>query len=389
MPHRPEHIAALPNRPTLGWSSFMPGDKVARPSVGDLPCRAYTTSGRAAIWAALEQLALPPGSFVLVPTYHCPTMVAPVILAGLTPVFFAIGSDGLPLLESIDLNTANKAQAMLVAHYFGFPKSLKSVQQWCQDRSISLIEDCAHSYFGYAGERPVGRWGDYATASLTKFFPISEAGLLASGRHDLKPLHLQSPSLRVQAKGVLDVLETSYQYGRLGGISHLLTPIFMLKHRRQRAPLPPNAGAAPFDNAMSASDMERIRHGPSAAAMAIHRALPYSRIIKRRRDNFSVLALSLANADGARLLENILPDGAAPYVAPLWVDGPTRADAVYQAMRSARLPVFRWDRIWPGTPAANYDAGPLWSRQVLQILCHQDLSADDMDHIAYTTLQLL
>jgi len=369
----------------------MPSYNISGPSIGDLPSRCYTSSGRAAICAALEQLALRPGTSVLVPTYHCPTMVAPLIRSGLKPVFFAIGNDGLPLLESIDPHAARNAQAMLVAHYFGFPKSLMSVQQWCRDRGIALIEDCAHSYFGYAGDRAVGRWGDYATASLTKFFPISEAGLLASSHHTLKPMHLRPPSLRTQAKGLLDVLETSYQYRQLGGVSHLLAPIFISKRRRREAQQSVATSAAPFNgnNAMSVSDMDRIKQRPSAVAMLIHRALAHSRIIKNRRSNFSILASSWQNLDGAHLLEGILPAAAAPYVAPLWIDGPTRADAVYQAMRSARLPVFRWDRIWPGTPTEKYDAGPAWSRQMLQVLCHQDLSSNDMHHIAKLTLEFL
>ena len=35
------------------------------------------------------------------------------------------------------------------------------VRAWCDAQSIALIEDCAHSFFGTAGNRPVGAWGDY------------------------------------------------------------------------------------------------------------------------------------------------------------------------------------------------------------------------------------
>jgi hypothetical protein len=73
-------------------------------------------------------------------------------------------------------------------------------------------------------------------------------------------------------------------------------------------------------------------------------------------------------------------------VFALWVDD---ADRVYQALREQELPVFRWDRVWPGTPVVEGDQGPLWSRHVLQLLCHQNLSAADVEHTARAILSLL
>ena len=61
---------ALPKAPVLGWDSFWPVGHGALPHVGDLPYRAYTSSGRAALHAALLQMSLPAGAGVLVPTYH-------------------------------------------------------------------------------------------------------------------------------------------------------------------------------------------------------------------------------------------------------------------------------------------------------------------------------
>jgi hypothetical protein len=58
-------------------------------------------------------------------------------------------------------------------------------------------------------------------------------------------------------------------------------------------------------------------------------------------------------------------------------------------MRAQGLPVFRWDRIWPGTPADPHDSGPRWSRQVLQLLCHQDLTAADIERSVQITHDML
>jgi hypothetical protein len=73
-----------------------------------------------------------------------------------------------------------------------------------------------------------------------------------------------------------------------------------------------------------------------------------------------------------------LPPQAVPYVFPVWFD---RADEVYAGLRAEGLPVFRWDRVWPGTPRLEGDHGLAWSHQVLQFLCHQDLNAVDIRYI--------
>lgn len=384
---------ALPKAPVLGWRSLRRHDAPVLPNVSQLQHQAYTTSGRAALLAALRQLTLPAGSGVLVPTYHCPTMVAPVLQAGLVPVYFPVGTDGLPELDGISAKHASSAKAMFVAHYFGLPKSLALVQAWCRARGITLVEDCAHSYFGLAGDRPVGHWGDYATASLSKFFPVSEGGLLASAHHALAPLGLTPPGLRAQVKAAMDVIEFAHRHGGLPGLSHLLAPVFWLKNcaRAETPTFDLELPEAPPDAAslMAGCDMDRVALAPSAATLALHRLLPVGGVVNQRRLNFQTLASALVGAPGVEPLAAHLPDHAAPYVWPLRVHCPERADAIYARMRAAQLPVFRWDRIWPGTPADPQDSGPQWSRQVLQMLCHQDLSAADLAYVASTTRQIL
>ncbi len=384
----------LPRSPILGWSSFHVVDAPGIASIEDLKHRAYTTSGRAAIYQALMQLALPPGSAVLVPTYHCPTMVAPVILADLAVAYFGIGADGLPLLGTIDAQTASHCKAMLVSHYFGRANSLAEVRQWCDEREIALIEDCAHCFFGYAGERPIGAWGDFATASLSKFLPIPEGGVLTSARLPVTPLRLAAPGFKAQLKGVIDVLELGARHNRFSGLNKLLRFFFHLKNARAGAkPAAGNqAGKTPEPMAttmMRDCDMARIAQSPLKASMALGALLPRGRIIVRRQQNYDCYAHHLKNVPGARALFAV-PSAStshiAPYVFPLWVDD---ADRVYLALRANELPVFRWDRIWPGTPQTDGDFGPLWSRHVLQLLCHQDLSQADVEQTCRAIISLL
>ena len=86
----------LPKRPVLDWADFAGARQASLPSIADLPHRQLTTSGRAAIYHALKLANPAPGSAVLVPTYHCPTMIAPVVLLGLEPIFYPIDARACP-----------------------------------------------------------------------------------------------------------------------------------------------------------------------------------------------------------------------------------------------------------------------------------------------------
>ncbi|EXI88040.1 MAG: L-glutamine:2-deoxy-scyllo-inosose aminotransferase [Candidatus Accumulibacter regalis] len=378
----------LPRSPVLDWSSFSGKPRSAGvSSIDDLRHSVTTTSGRAAIYHALLQLRLPPGSLVLAPSYHCPTMIAPAILAGLEVGYFAIRADGLPHLNSVDAATAGRAKAMIVSHYFGLARSLAEVRQWCDEHRIALIEDCAHCYFGDAGERPVGTWGDFSTASLSKFFPVPEGGVLASAGQALTPLPLSAPGLKAQLKGCVDVLEIAVRHGRLAGVNRLLASVFRLKNTLGKHKA---TGGGKETSAlvrmMQSCDMERISQAPLWATLALKATLPRGPIIARRRQNFAIYARHFAQVRGARALLPPPDADAVPYVFPLWVEEP---DRIYHALRAQEFPVFRWDNLWPGTPRLGDDVGPEWSHHVLQLLCHQNLDDSDVTNTALATLSLL
>lgn len=369
----------LPRGPVLGWASFSGSRSVDVPCVEDLPHVALTSSGRAAIFQALRQLHLPADSKVLVPTYHCPTMVAPVLLAGLQPVFYAVREDGLPDVASLSRPEAAGARAVLTAHYFGLTRSLHEVRAWCDERGAALIEDCAHAFFGMAGERPVGAWGDYAAASISKFFPVPEGGLLAAARNPIQELGLVSQGIKSTVKGWVDAVETGVAYRRFRGLNTLLDTLFRLKNRNHPVfQTSPVVNDEPATAIMDSGYMSRIAKAPLGVSRWLLRVLPRGRVVSRRQENYRGYAAHFPTASGVRPLFPDLPQQAVPYVFPVWFDA---VDEVYAGLRAAGLPVFRWDRVWPGTPRLEGDHGLAWSRQVLQFLCHQDLNTADIRYI--------
>lgn len=356
-----------PTRPTFGWDNLGggPADN-GQPAVDDLPHRRLLTSGRAALFAAMKALDVKPGERVLAPSYHCPTMIAALRAAGAVVQFYPLGPDGLPALDT--LTPAPGTRALVVAQLFGLPRSLAVLRAWCDARGIALVEDCAHSFFGQAGERPVGQWGDLATASVSKFFPVAEGGLLAATK-PLPPQTLRPGGAKPQLKAWVDLLERGSAQGRLAGLNLALRALFRL---RNGSPRPYSTGTPPETSEaemMAECDLARSEQAPPPLTQRLY-GLPRGRIVARRRAHFETLYRRTQSLAGARPLFGPLPSQAAPYVMPLWVDEP---EAVYAALRAAGCAVFRWDRVWPGVPEFPDDHGALWRRHVLQLLCHQDL----------------
>lgn len=358
-----------PTRPTFGWDNLGGARDSGLPAVDDLPHLRLLTSGRAALFAAMKALGVQPGDGVLAPSYHCPTLVAPLRATGALVQFYPLGADGLPALDAV--HPAPGTKAIVVAQLFGLPQSLAAVRAWCDEHGIALVEDCAHSFFGQAGERAVGHWGDLATASVSKFFPVAEGGLLASAR-PLPALTLQPGGARQQVKAWVDLLERSSEQRRLTGLNTALGALFRLKNGPPRPPSSSTPREANEAELMAECDLARSEQAPPALTRSLF-GLPRERIVARRRAHYDTLYRLTQDLPGARPLFGPLPAQAGPYVMPLWVDDAERADAAYAALRVAGCAVFRWDRIWPGTPDLLDDHGARWRRQVLQLLCHQDL----------------
>jgi perosamine synthetase len=374
--------APMPRQPVLGWATFKGPRRATMPSVAGSQNILYTTSGRAAIALALRVLAFKAGDRVLVPTYHCPTMIAPVVRLGGEPVFFPVTASGAPDLEALAHRDMRGVRAMLVAHYFGLAQPMSRVRAFCDARGIALIEDCAHAFFGTSEDRPVGSWGDLAIASLTKFFPVPEGGCLVSRAHSLTGLHLKTPGAVAELKALGDVLEIGARFERFPGLNTLLRGVFGLKELlRGRRWTPATAGDDPPSSMPALEEISDslLNAHPTRTTLRLVGSAHWERIVALRRRNYELLTELLEDLPGAAPFAPRLPANSAPYVYPLRVENPAER---YRSLRAAKVPLFRWDRVWPGTPVLEGDQGPLWAVEMFQLACHQDLAEPEIRTIA-------
>lgn len=383
----PKRSFSIPRRPLLSFAglsvpSLRAGFWTDRAGSGT-----FVTSGRAAIFHALRLIGVGPGDSVLLPSYHCPTLVAPVVALKAAPLFYSLTEERLPDLDKIDSVATRAARAILVPQLFGIPQDLAQVKAWCDERNVPMVEDCAHSIAGKAGGREVGQWGDFATASLTKFLPVGELGWLWSSAREIPNLHLQAGSLRAELKAILDPLEIAAEHGRLGLLGAGVRAVSM--HRRRSAAVISQDPSEPIqaadgghwseNEAMAACDMGRVGQRAAFASRLIAALLDLPEIAARRRRNFNRMSRLFDDLSIGRPLIVNPPGDCAPYAFSVFVDD---ARALYPAMRAAGFPVFRWDRLWPGTPSLEGDVGSIWSRHLLQVPVHQSYTDTDFDRMA-------
>jgi dTDP-4-amino-4,6-dideoxygalactose transaminase len=341
----------------------------------------YASSGRAAIFLAFDLLGIGAGDQVLVPTYHCPTMVAPIVRAGATPVFYPVDDSACADLDWLKSAQLVRPKALLAAHFFGLPRPMASLKQFCVARGISLIEDCAHASFGTGHSVPVGSFGDLTITSLPKFFPVMDGGCLIGPAALLSRTRLEPPGILEEVRAIVNAMEIGAGYGRFGAVGAAFGFLTRLRQLLRRAPDARAPDAIEFESgSVEAWLDERLlrRRSTAATRWTVQHAIQQT-LIEQRRSNYRLWSQEMHGLRNARPLIPDLPSGAVPYVFPLLVEDP---EAKYKELRAHGVPIFRWDVAWPNVPLLPNDHGRRWLTQVFQLGCHQDLNADDIRYLA-------
>ena len=144
----------IPLSPVLSWPGVdLAKDQNAGTEHSILANRhlIHVSSGRSAIALALEETGIAAGDEVLVPAFHCESMVSPVTWRGATPVFYRVKGNTEIDLEDLASKVNGKTKVIVAAHYFGFIQNLHPIVELCKEKNLTLVEDCAHAFFGSRG----------------------------------------------------------------------------------------------------------------------------------------------------------------------------------------------------------------------------------------------
>lgn len=341
------------------------------------------TSGRVAIALALREMGVGPDHEVLVPAWHSPSMIPPVLWRGARPVFYRLRADATLDLDDLAAKIGPATRAVMVTHYFGFPQAVEAVRALCDTRGVQLLEDCAHAFIGEYRDKPIGATGDYAIGSSMKFFPIYEGGALVSSRHSLERVLLRPGGAGFEAKAALNALEKGFAYGRLPAVQAALWLPLWLKDtlrdlaKRHRPATAQTPALAPGSSDSSFElDPAWIDKRSSWFSRTMLRLISPSRIAALRRANYMRLDGALRSLPGVRPLYPTLPEGVCPWVYPLVADDPER---LYGRVQEAGVPVTRFGNpLWEGVDEEVCANSVRLSRHVLSFPCHQELRDEEL-----------
>ena len=369
---------AAPVVPVFSGAALLTGGRSRLPSVCDAPHKLYTSSGAAAIALALRHAGIGAGDEVLLPAYHCLSMVEPVQAVLAKPVFYRVHNDLSADLVDLERKIGTPARALLVTHYFGFPQDMRAIRALADRHGLRLIEDCAHAFFGSVQGHPVGTLGDYAIASARKFFPIHDGGCLVSTRHSVENLKLRPAGLTFHVKAAVNIVEEAFLFGRarmlflfLGWPLRLKDTVWrVLKRpadRETKTPIGPAPGAE--FRYFAPAWMDRKMSFPSRAIMTLSGK---GRIVKRRRDYYRRMVAGLSGLPNGRPLYERLPDSVVPYMVPFVIDEP---ETVFATLKNRGVPIYRWETLATNCCGVSND----YAQRLLQFPCHPELRETEID----------
>jgi len=338
----------------------------------------YVPAGRVAIGLALRLAGVGRGEKVLLPAYHCASMVDPLSCVSANPAFYALHEDLSVDLDDISRKIDDMTRVLLVVNYFGFPQDLVTLRRYCDDRGLVLIEDCAHSFFGEHRGRPLGSFGDYAISSLTKFFPVKEGGCLISADPKLRKLPQRGRGLIAGLRHGFSGMEDAVYHGRLAALRPALG---LLERVRQTGPSH-DSDSADSPSIGKLGMTEEFDDGwlnlrACGLSKWISRNVAMGRIVRKRRENFQRLLTYFEGHRGCRPLIVRLPEGVVPYMFPLWVDN---LAAVFPSLEDRAVPMQRFGQfLWPGVNDDLCSTSIAFSKHLIQLPCHQDLHEDELE----------
>jgi aminotransferase len=133
----------------------------------------FVDSGSNALYMAVELLALPPGSEIILPTFTWVACAQAVLLAGHRPVFCDVDLDTQnATADTIAAQITPQTKAVMVVHYAGKPVDMSPVL----DLGFPVIEDAAHAVDSTIQERACGSFGDVGIYSFDPVKNLTTGG---------------------------------------------------------------------------------------------------------------------------------------------------------------------------------------------------------------------
>lgn len=133
-------------------------------------------NARAAIYQLAVFLRTRGRSTILLPSFHCPSVVEPVLRAGMRPAFYRIDRKLEVDASDVAARLHGDVAAVLFINYLGWPSRFAPLLDDLRRRGILAVEDCAHAAIRANPTALAGRRADATIYSFWKSVPSCTGG---------------------------------------------------------------------------------------------------------------------------------------------------------------------------------------------------------------------
>lgn len=299
----------------------------------------FAYDGRAALFQLFSAIHRMRRETVLLPAFHCPTVVEPAIQAGYSVRFYRVKED-----MSIDVNDFLRCldetvAAALVINYFGFPLDIGEVSTACRTNATSLIEDCAHSFLSANPIRLTGDRADFAIYSFKKLVPSNVGGAVRCNVEDLDvKANGSRPPLRESAVTAKRMLDQAIEQSNNRLLAHLQSAANSTYRALKRS-----ASQESVDSFQQRShgdyaiDERLLRSGIPRLARHILEAADLKEVVAARQENYEFLKTRLTSVAGVEIAMNRSVQAVCPWALPVVLGNRSQVDHV---LRARGVPLF-------------------------------------------------
>jgi len=359
-----------------------------------LPCpvkgraTTYHFWARNALFHGLEVLGLKSGDKVLVPAFHCETVVEPILHYGCEVVFYNVNRDGIIDFEDISRRVDRHTKAIVAIHYFGILQPLQKLREFCHQYQLFLIEDCAHILMGNIGGKPIGSVGDVSIFSWRKFLPIYDGGLLVCNNVQCQPnLCWKKLDGWFQVKIIKNLFEKC-----LYDMSRRMTPVELRHDSREPTTQSSQCQEVSCDQIQAKThvaefDSSQLSWPMSRWSQSILRKINLAEIVQKRKENSNVLCKAMGQLSEVYPWSSAGADGVCAWAFPIVV--PNRKD-VHIKLREKGIQAFSWEGvIHPTLPIEKFPEAKFLYEHLVLLPNQQSLTQHEINLVIRGVKEIL
>tara|TARA_B100000989_G_scaffold103923_1_gene76133 strand:- start:2162 stop:3277 length:1116 start_codon:yes stop_codon:yes gene_type:complete len=145
------------------------------------------TNGTVAIHLALLACGVGKNDEVIIPNFNGPYSLFAVTYVNAKPVIIDVNEKWDINLSDLENAVTKKTKALIITHLYGIPSNLSLLKDFCKERGIYIIEDCAEAHGAKIGDNVVGSIGDIGSFSFyaNKIIASGEGGILTTSNEKL------------------------------------------------------------------------------------------------------------------------------------------------------------------------------------------------------------